>query len=115
MIQDQMTEPEWADSLGEADQRGLTPLFTVNMTPYGEVLLRPDHRLEPRTTTPPVQPEAAQDTDQPGGGATTQPRNTLTLAHADTSSTQGPPARPTPWRSHPHHAYLKEVFRDSAR
>ncbi|MGH3610383.1 MAG: transposase, partial [Pseudonocardiaceae bacterium] len=27
MIQDLMAEPEWADSLGEADQRGLTPLF----------------------------------------------------------------------------------------
>jgi hypothetical protein len=30
----------------EADQRGLTPLFTSNMTPYGEVQLRPDRRLD---------------------------------------------------------------------
>ena len=67
MIQDLMAEPEWADSLGEADQRGLTPLFTLNMTPYGEVLLRPDHRLDLSTTTPSAQPEATQDTDRPGG------------------------------------------------
>ncbi|MGH3683881.1 MAG: Tn3 family transposase [Pseudonocardiaceae bacterium] len=67
MIQDLMAEPEWVDSLGEADQRGLTPLFTVNMTPYGEVLLRPERRLDLRATTPPAQPEAAQDTDRPGG------------------------------------------------
>jgi TnpA family transposase len=46
MIQDLMAEPEWIDTLGEADQRGLTPLFTMNMTPYGEVQLRPDRRLD---------------------------------------------------------------------
>lgn len=46
MIQDLMAEPEWVDTLGEADQRGLTPLFTMNMTPYGEVQLRPDRRLD---------------------------------------------------------------------
>lgn len=66
MIQDILAESEWADSLGEADQRGLTPLFTSNMTPYGEVLLRPDHRLDLRATTPPAQPEAVEDTDRPG-------------------------------------------------
>jgi hypothetical protein len=33
MIQDMLAEPEWADRLG------LTPLFTVNMTPCGEIQL----------------------------------------------------------------------------
>jgi hypothetical protein len=37
MIQDILAEPEWADRLGDADRRGLTPLFTVNMTPYGRI------------------------------------------------------------------------------
>lgn len=45
MIQDTLAEPEWADRLGDADQRGLTPLFTVNMTPYGEIQLNLDRRL----------------------------------------------------------------------
>ena len=46
MIQDTLAEPEWADRLGDADRRGLTPLFTVNMTPYGEIQLNPDRRLD---------------------------------------------------------------------
>jgi len=45
MIQDTLAEPEWADRLGDADHRGLTPLFTVNMTPYGEIQLNLDRRL----------------------------------------------------------------------
>jgi len=45
MVQDTLAEPEWADRLGDADRRGLTPLFTVNMTPYGEIQLNLDHRL----------------------------------------------------------------------
>lgn len=36
MIQDVLAQPEWADVLGDADQRGLPPLFTSNMTPYGD-------------------------------------------------------------------------------
>jgi TnpA family transposase len=40
MIQDTLAEPEWAD------RRGLTPLFTVNMTPYGEIQLNLDRRLD---------------------------------------------------------------------
>ena len=31
MIQDTLAEPEWADRLGDADRRGLTPLFTMGM------------------------------------------------------------------------------------
>jgi len=30
MIQDILAEPQWADALGDADRRGLTPLFTSN-------------------------------------------------------------------------------------
>jgi len=45
MIQDTLAGPEWADRLGDADRRGLTPLFTVNMTPYGEIQLNLDRRL----------------------------------------------------------------------
>jgi len=45
MIQDTLAEPEWAGRLGDADRRGLTPLFTVNMTPYGEIQLNLDRRL----------------------------------------------------------------------
>jgi TnpA family transposase len=46
MIQDTLAGPEWADRLGDADRRGLTPLFTVNMTPYGEIQLNLDRRLD---------------------------------------------------------------------
>ncbi len=45
MIQDTLAEPEWAEVLTDADQRGLTPLFTTNMTPYGTVQLRRERRL----------------------------------------------------------------------
>jgi hypothetical protein len=45
MIQDTLAEPEWAARLGDAGRRGLTPLFTVNMTPYGEIQLNLDRRL----------------------------------------------------------------------
>jgi hypothetical protein len=46
MIQDTLAEPEWVDRLGDADRRGLTPLFTVNMTPYGDIHLNLDRRLD---------------------------------------------------------------------
>ena len=45
MIQDTLAEPEWADRLSDADRRGLTPLFTMNMTPYGDIQLNLDRRL----------------------------------------------------------------------
>jgi hypothetical protein len=66
MIQDTLAEPEWAEVLAETDRRGLTPLFTSNMTPYGEVQLRPDHRLDLRATATPSQTQS-QETDDPGG------------------------------------------------
>ena len=45
MIQDILAEPQWADVLGDADRRGLTPLFTSNMTPYGDIQLDTTRRL----------------------------------------------------------------------
>ena len=52
MIQDELLEPEWADTLTPEDRRGLTPLFTSNMTPYGEVRLNMNTRLD--LTAPPT-------------------------------------------------------------
>jgi TnpA family transposase len=46
MIQDTLGLPEWVDVLTDADRRGLTPLFHTNMTPYGEIQLRTDRRLD---------------------------------------------------------------------
>jgi Tn3 transposase DDE domain len=66
MIQDILAEPEWADILGEADRRGLTPLFHTNMTPYGEVQLRPDRRLDLSATTPPPPHSDTNDTGDQG-------------------------------------------------
>ncbi|MET8162509.1 Tn3 family transposase [Sphaerisporangium sp. NPDC005289] len=37
MIQDTLALPEWQEVLTDADQRGLTPVFHTNMTPYGEI------------------------------------------------------------------------------
>ncbi|MEU6739621.1 Tn3 family transposase [Streptosporangium sandarakinum] len=56
MIQDTFAEPKWADVLTDVDRRGLTPLFTTNMTPYGTVQLRPKRRLD--LSGPPSPPEA---------------------------------------------------------
>ncbi|GAA2636538.1 hypothetical protein GCM10010411_89700 [Actinomadura fulvescens] len=46
MIQDILARPEWVGVLTDADRRGLTPLFHTNMTPYGEIQLRTDRRLD---------------------------------------------------------------------
>ncbi|GAA2857813.1 hypothetical protein GCM10010517_16220 [Streptosporangium fragile] len=46
MIQDTLALPEWENALTDADRRGLTPLFHTNMTPYGEIQLRTDRRLD---------------------------------------------------------------------
>ena len=46
MIQDTLALPEWAGVLTDADRRGLTPIFHTNMTPYGEIQLRTDRRLD---------------------------------------------------------------------
>jgi hypothetical protein len=46
MIQDTLALPGWKDVLTDIDRRGLTPLFHTNMTPYGEIQLRTDRRLD---------------------------------------------------------------------
>nr|WP_245974800.1 transposase [Thermomonospora umbrina] len=46
MIQDTLALSEWEGVLTDADRRGLTPLFHTNMTPYGELRLRTDRRLD---------------------------------------------------------------------
>jgi len=46
MVQGQLKEPDWADALTVEDRRGLTPLFTSNMTPYGEIRLNMNTRLD---------------------------------------------------------------------
>jgi len=45
MLQDVLTEGEWAAMLGPADRRGLTPLFWQHVRPYGEVRLDMGARL----------------------------------------------------------------------
>ena len=46
MIQDVLAEPEWDGVLTVEDKRGLTPLFTSHITPYGEVKLNMSTRLD---------------------------------------------------------------------
>jgi TnpA family transposase len=53
MIQDILAERAWAERLTAEDERGLNPLFTSNMTPYGEVKLNMTSRLDLSDPTPP--------------------------------------------------------------
>jgi TnpA family transposase len=53
MIQDILADPAWAKRLTDDDKRGLNPLFTSNITPYGEVKLNMTSRLELSDPTPP--------------------------------------------------------------
>jgi hypothetical protein len=46
MIQDQLTAPAWADALTVEDKRGLTPLIWAHISPYGEIRLDMQSRLE---------------------------------------------------------------------
>ena len=62
MIQDILAGPQWADVLGDADRRGLTPLFTSNMTPYGDIQLDTTRRLALGG------PTAAQPAEPPAPG-----------------------------------------------
>ena len=41
-----------AGVLGDADQRGITPIFHTNMTPYGEIQLDTNRRLALGDTSP---------------------------------------------------------------
>ena len=53
MIQDILADPAWAARLTDEDKRGLNPLFTSNMTPYGEVKVNMTSRLELSDPSPP--------------------------------------------------------------
>ncbi len=53
MIQDILAEPAWAGTLTDEDKRGVNPLFTSNMTPYGEVKINMTSRLDLSHPTPP--------------------------------------------------------------
>jgi TnpA family transposase len=46
MIQNMLAEPDWNKTLTDEDKRGLTPLFTSHITPYGEVKLNMETRLD---------------------------------------------------------------------
>lgn len=56
MIQDIIAEPEWENVLTDADQRGLTPLFHTNMTPYGDISLHMGQRIALSTPAQPDNP-----------------------------------------------------------
>jgi TnpA family transposase len=45
LIQEQLAESGWVETFTGPDWRGLTPLFTTNMTPYGDIALHLDNRL----------------------------------------------------------------------
>ncbi len=53
MLQDILAEAEWAGILTDEDKRGVNPLFTSNMTPYGEVKVNMTSRLDLSDPTPP--------------------------------------------------------------
>ncbi len=53
MIQDILAEPAWPGILTDEDKRGVNPLFTSNMTPYGEVKINMTSRLDLSDPTPP--------------------------------------------------------------
>ena len=46
MIQERLDQPEWKDVLTAVDLRALTPLFWAHITPYGEIHLDIESRLE---------------------------------------------------------------------
>jgi hypothetical protein len=52
MIQDVLSDPDWADVLAAEDKRGLTPLFWSHLAPYGEVKLDMRSRLTFRAGAP---------------------------------------------------------------
>jgi len=53
-----LAEPAWADTLGDADRRGLTPLFWSNINPYGQFRLNMDTRLDLTASTDPSRVES---------------------------------------------------------
>ncbi len=46
LVQRVLADKHWADELGDADRRGITPLFWSNWNPYGRFELDLDRRLD---------------------------------------------------------------------
>lgn len=46
LLQRALTDNHWAEELGEADRRGITPLFWSNCNPYGRFDLDLDSHLD---------------------------------------------------------------------
>ncbi|OYP19193.1 hypothetical protein CFC35_35815 [Streptomyces sp. FBKL.4005] len=60
MIQDVLTDPQWAGRFTDEDRRALTPLFWMHIQPYGEVRLNMSSRLQlSAPTSPEPEPAAA--------------------------------------------------------
>ena len=55
LLQAVLAESEWAGRLGDADRRGLSPLFWSNINPYGEFRLAMTRRLDLSAARAPVQ------------------------------------------------------------
>ncbi|MEU3184012.1 Tn3 family transposase [Streptomyces sp. NPDC006923] len=46
LVQQVLADPKWADTLAEADRRGLSPLFWTHVNPYGRFELDMNSRLD---------------------------------------------------------------------
>jgi hypothetical protein len=46
LVQQVLADPKWADTLTEADRRGLSPLFWTHVNPYGRFELDMNSRLD---------------------------------------------------------------------
>ncbi len=46
LLQRVLQAPEWSQTLGEDDRRGLSPLFWSHINPYGRFRLDMDTRLD---------------------------------------------------------------------
>ncbi|WP_078901884.1 Tn3 family transposase [Actinacidiphila yeochonensis] len=73
LMQQVLADPKWADTLTDADRRGLSPLFWTHVNPYGWFELDMNSRLDlgpaaavPRQRT--QQPQASAAVRRPGPG-----------------------------------------------
>lgn len=46
LVQQVLADPKWAETLTEADRRGLSPLFWTHVNPYGRFELDMNNRLD---------------------------------------------------------------------
>ncbi|WSS47098.1 transposase (plasmid) [Streptomyces sp. NBC_01187] len=52
MTQQVLADPKWADKLTDTDRRGLSPLFSTHVNPYGRFELDMYRRLDPGPAAP---------------------------------------------------------------